>query len=71
MKLFEGWRGGKSGLKNWKEFDICIGKVERIFGNFEIITYEALVFFDDERSWGLMGVPIRIEEDPYPTKTPE
>ena len=60
MKLFEGWRGGKSRLKTWKEFDICIGKVWQIFGKFEIIAYEALVFLDDEGSWGLTRVPIRI-----------
>ena len=69
MKIFEGWRGGKSGLRTWKEFDVSNGKVGRIFENFEIIAYEALVFLDDEESWGLTGVPIRIEEDPYPAKT--
>ena len=26
MKLFEGWRGGKSGLKTWKEFNVCMEK---------------------------------------------
>ena len=31
IKLFEGWRGGKSGLRTWKEFDVCNGKVGRIF----------------------------------------
>ena len=60
MKLFEGWRGGKSGLRTWKEFDVCIGKVGRIFRKFEIISYEALVFLDDEEIWGLTRVPIRI-----------
>ena len=71
MKLFEGWRGEKSGLRAWKEFDVYIGKVGWIFGKFEIIAYEALVFLDDEGSWGLTVIPIRIDEDPYPTKTPE
>ena len=71
MKLFEGWRWGKSGLRTWKEFDVCNGKVWQILENFEIITYEVLVFLDDEGSWGLTGVPIRMEEDSYPTKTPE
>ena len=71
MKLFEGWRWGKSELKTWKEFDVCNGKVGRIFEKIEIIAYEALVFLDDEGSWGLTGVPIRMEEDPYPAKTPE
>ena len=71
MKFFEGWRGGKSGLKTWKEFYVCIGKVWRIFGEFKIIAYEALVFLDDEGSWGLMWVPIRIEEDPYLAKNLE
>ena len=71
MKLFEGWRWRKSGLRTWKEFDICIGKVWRIFGKFEIIAYEALVFLDDEGCWGLTGVPIRMEKNPYPAKTPE
>ena len=50
IKLFEGWRGGKFGLKTWKELDVCNGKVGWIFGNFEIIAYEALVFLDDEGS---------------------
>ena len=50
MKLFEGWREGKSGLRTWKEFEVCIGKLGPIFGKFEIIAYEALVFFDDEGS---------------------
>ena len=54
-----------------KEFDVCIGNEERIFGTFDAIAYEALVFSDDERSQGLTGVPIRMEENPYPTKTPE
>ena len=71
IKLFEGWRGGKSGLKTWKEFDVCKGKVGRTFEKFEIIAYEALVFLDDEGSWDLTGVPIRMEKDPYPAKTPE
>ena len=71
MKHFEGWRWGKSGLRTWKEFDVCIGKVGWIFGIFEIIAYEALVFLDDERSWGLTRVPIRMEKDPYPAKTPK
>ena len=71
IKLFEGWREEKSRLKTWKECDICIGKVGRIFENFEIIAYEALVFLDDEWSWDLTGEPIRMEEDPYPAKTPE
>ena len=71
MKLFEGWRGEKSGLRAWKEFDVYIGKVGWIFGKFEIIAYEALVFLDDEGSWGLTGVPIRMKKDPYPEKTPE
>ena len=71
MKLFEGWRGEKSGLRAWKEFDVCIGKIEQIFENFESIAYEALVFLDDEERWGLTGVPIRIEEDPYLAKTPK
>ena len=26
IKLFEGWRGGKSGLKTWKEFNVCMEK---------------------------------------------
>ena len=71
IKLFEGWRGGKSRLGTWKEFDVCIGKIEQIFENFESIAYEALVFLDDEERWGLTGVPIRIEEDPYLAKTPK
>ena len=71
MKLFEGWRGGKSRLRTWKEFDVCNGKVGRIFWKFEIIAYEALVFLEDEGSWGLTGVPIRMEKDPYPAITPE
>ena len=71
MKLFEGWRRGKSGLRIWKEFDICNGKVGQIFENFEIITYEALVFLDDEGSWGLTREPMKMEEDPYLAKTPE
>ena len=71
IKLFEGRRWGKSGLRTWKEFDVCNGKVGRIFEKFEIIAYEALVFLDDEGSWGLTVIPIRIEEDPYPTKSPE
>ena len=71
IKLFEGWGGGKSGLKTWKEFDVCKGKVGWIFWNFEIIAYKALVFLDDEGSWGITGVPIRMEKDPYPEKTPE
>ena len=71
MKLFEGWREGKSGLRTWKEFEVCIGKLGPIFGKFEIIAYEALVFLDDEGSWGLTGVPIRMEADPYPVKTPQ
>ena len=50
IKLFEGWRGGKSRLRTWKEFYVCNGKVGRIFENFEIIAYEALVFLDDEGS---------------------
>ena len=54
-----------------KEFDVSIGNEERIFGTFDAIAYEALVFLDDERSRGLTGVPIRMEENPYPTKTPE
>ena len=70
MNLFEGWEG-KFGLWTWKEFDVCIGNEGQIFGIFEVIAYETLVFLDDEGSWGLTGVPIRIEEDPYPTKTPE
>ena len=71
MKLLEGWKRGKYGLRTWKEFDVCIGKVWWIFGKFEIIAHETLVFLDDEGSWGLTGVPIRMEEDLYPTKTPE
>ena len=71
MKLFEGWRGRKSRLRTWKKFDVCNGKVGWICENFEIIAYEAFVFLDDEGSWGLMGVPIRMEEDPYPVKTPK
>ena len=67
----EGWRGGKSRLRTWKEFDVCIGNERHIFGTFEVIAYEALLFLDDERSWGLMRVPIRMEKDPYPAKTPE
>ena len=43
MKLFEGWRGEKSGLETWKEFDVCKGKVGRTFEKFEIIAYEALI----------------------------
>ena len=39
IKLFEGWRGGKSGLKTWKEFDVCKGKLGRTFEKFEIIAY--------------------------------
>ena len=31
IKLFKGWRGWKSELKTWKEFDVCNGKVGRIF----------------------------------------
>ena len=31
MKLFEGWKGEKSGLKTWKEFAVCNGKVGWIF----------------------------------------
>ena len=54
-----------------KEFDVCIGNEERIFGTFDAIAYEALVFLDDERSWGLTRVPIRMEKDPYPAKTPK
>ena len=27
IKLFEGWRGGKYGLKTWKEYDVCNGNV--------------------------------------------
>ena len=60
IKLFEGWRRGKSRLRTWKEFDVCIGKVGWIFWKFEIIAYEALVFLHDEGRWGLTGVPIRI-----------
>ena len=71
IKLFEGWRGGKFGLSIWKEFDVCIVNEERMFGIFEVMTYEALVFLDKERSWGLIGVSIRMEKDPYPTKTPK
>ena len=71
IKLFEGWRGGKSGLKTWKKFDVCNGKVGRTFEKFKIIAYVALVFLDDEGSWGLTGVPIRMEKDSYPAKTPE
>ena len=69
IKLFEGWRRGKSGLRTWKKFDVCNGKVGRIFEKFEIIAYEAFVFLDDEESWGLTGELIRMEEDPYPAKT--
>ena len=61
----------KSRVRTWKEFDVCIGKVWRIFGKFKIIPYETLVFLNDERSWGLTGVPIKIKYDPYPAKTPE
>ena len=50
IKLFEGWRGGKSRLSTWKEFDVCIVNEERMFGIFEVMTYEALVFLDKERS---------------------
>ena len=71
IKLFEGWREGKFGLKTWNEFDVCNEKVGRIFEKFEIMAYEALFFLDDEGSWGLTGVPIRMEKDPYPAKTPE
>ena len=71
IKLFEGQRWGKFGLRTWKEFDVCNGKIGRIFKNFEIIAYEALVFLDDEWSWDLTGEPIRMEEDPYPAKTPK
>ena len=71
IKLFEGLRRGKSGLRTWKEFDVCNGKVGLMFWKFEIIAYEAFVFLDDEGSWGLTGVPIRMEEDPYPAKTLE
>ena len=71
MKLFEGWRKGKSGIRIWKEFDVCIGNEGQIFGIFEVIAYETLVFLHDEISWGLIEVPIKMEEDPYPTKTPE
>ena len=71
IKLFEGWKWGKSGLKTWKEFDVCNGKVGRTFEKFEIMAYEALVFLYDEGSWDLTGVPIRMEKDPYPAKTPE
>ena len=71
IKLFEGRRGWKYGLNTWKKFDVCKGKVGRIFEKFEIMAYEALVFLDDEGSWGLTGVPIRMEKDPYPAKTPE
>ena len=71
IKLFEGWRGGKSGLKTWKEFDVCKGKVGQTFEKFKIMAYEALVFLDEEGSWGLPGVPIRMEKDPYPVKTSE
>ena len=71
MKLFEGWKGEKSGLKTWKEFAVCNGKVGWIFENFEIIAYEALVLFDYKGSWGLTRVPIRMEEDLYPAKTLE
>ena len=71
IKLFEGLRGGKFVPKTWKKFDVCIGKIEQIFENFESIAYEALVFLDDEERWGLTGVPIRIEEDPYLAKTPK
>ena len=42
-----------------------------MFEKFEIIAYEALVFLDDEKSWGLAGKSIRMEEDLYPAKTPE
>ena len=71
IKLFEGWRGGNSGLRTWKKFDVCIGKVRWIFRNFQIISYEALVFLNDERNLGLTGVPIRIKKDPYPAKAPK
>ena len=71
IKLFEDWRRGKFGLKTRKEFDVCNGNVGRIFEKFEIIAYEAFVFLDDEGSWGLTGEPIRMEEDPDPTKTHE
>ena len=71
IKLFEGWRGRKSGLKTWKEFDVCKGKVGQTFEKFKIMAYEALVFLDEEGSWGLTGVPIRMEKDPYHAKTPE
>ena len=50
IKLFEGWRGEKFGLRTWKEFDVCNGNEGRIFGTFEVIAYEAFVFLDDERS---------------------
>ena len=71
IKLLEDWRGGKSRLKTWKEFDDCNGKVGPTFEKFEIMAYEALVFLDEEGSWGLTGVPIRMEKDPYPAKTPK
>ena len=71
IKLFEGLRGGKFVPKTWKKFDVCIGKVGWIFRNFQIISYEALVFLNDERNLGLTGVPIRIKKDPYPAKAPK
>ena len=61
----------KSRVRTWKEFDVCIGKVWRIFGKFKIILYETLVFLNDKGSWGLIGVPIKIKYDPYLAKTPE
>ena len=71
IKLFKGWRGWKSELKTWKEFDVCNEKVGRTFEKFEIMAYEALVFLDNEGSWGLTGVATRMDEDPYLAKTPE
>ena len=60
IKLFEGWRRWwKSGLETWKEFDVCKGNNGLIFGIFEVIAYEAFVFLDEKRSWGLRRVLIR------------
>ena len=69
IKNFGGWKGGKSRLETWKEFDVSNGNEGWTFGTFEDSIW-SFGFFRGWKKRGLIGVSIRVE-NPYPTKTLE